>query len=369
MRAFFLYIISLFFYILPAHAQHILTGKVLSDQNGSPIGGASIYFNNTSIGTLSNETGDFSLPGAIEGELIISSVGFERIIYKVGKEELGKRSFTFRLQPKEAMLQDVMIMPDATRKKYLALFRENFLGMTEEADNSKITNLGSIYFVKPPGDKNGIIALSDTPLHIINRKLGYNIQFDLGEFYLNEKSGTTSFYGFTRYDEMGDKRKWVKNRRRAYYGSTVHFFRSLISNRLTEEGYSIYKVIEDSIKRTGNTISISNSNTMSMAVPVKATDIVKKDSSSDMYAASWGRKLMVQYHKKPAGRDYLGRKVMISGSLPNGFRSYLNTDEKTVLIDQNGLLENPLVVFFSGYWIYEKAANLLPYNYIPEKED
>lgn len=368
MRAHLLYITSLFFFFIPAHAQHVLSGKTLNDRNGSPISGVSIYFNNTSIGTLSNETGDFTLPGAIEGELIISSVGFERIIYKVGKEELGKRSFTFRLQPKEAILQDIMIMPDATRKKYLQLFRENFLGITEEADNSKITNMGAIYFVKPPGDKNGIIALSDTPLHIINRELGYNIQFDLGEFYFNEKSGITSFYGFTRYDEMRNKRRWQKNRRRAYYGSTVHFFRSLISNRLAEEGYSIYKVQEDSIKQTGTSISIG-SKTMSMAIPVKATDIVKKDSSSGMYAASWGKKLMVQYHKKPAGRDYLARKVMVSGALPNGFRSYLNTEEKAVLIDENGLLENPLVVFFSGFWIYEKAANLLPYNYIPEKED
>ncbi len=368
MRAFSLYIIFLFFFIIPAHAQHVLTGKILNDRNGSPISGASIYFNNTSIGTLSNETGDFSLAGAVEGDLIISSVGFDRIIYKVGKDEPGKKSLTFRLQPKEATLQDVMVLPDAARKKYLALFRENFLGMTEEADNSRITNLDAIYFIKPPNDQNGIIALSDTPLHIINRKLGYNIQFDLGQFYLNERSGITSFYGFTRYDEMGDKRKWVKNRRRAYYGSSVHFFRSLISNTLEQEGYSIYKVLEDSIKQTGTTITIG-SNKMSMAIPVKATDIVKKDSSSGMYAANWGKKLMVQYHKKTAGRDYLARKVMISGSLPNGFRAYLNTEEKQVLIDENGLLENPMIVFFSGYWIYEKAANLLPYNYIPEKED
>ncbi len=36
-----------------------------------------------------------------------------------------------------------------------------------------------------------------------------------------------------------------------------------------------------------------------------------------------------------------------------------------ILIDPNGILADPLSVEYSGFWIYEKAANLLPYNYEP----
>lgn len=370
MRSLSLNIILLLFYCSPAHAQNFLNGKILNDETGLPLNGASIYFNNTSLGALSNADGEFHITNAIEGELIISSVGYDRIIHKINKSDLGKKSFTFRLQPKETVLQDIIVMPDATRKKYLELFREHFLGITEEADMSKISNMNAIYFVKPADDKNGIIALSDTPLTIINRKLGYTISFDLGELYINESTGRTFFYGFTRYDEMGDKRKWVRNRRNAYYGSTAHFYRSLVRNTLEQESYSIYKVIEDTAKKTINNNSISISqNKMSMAVPVKATDIIKKDSLSGLFLADWGLKLMVQYRKKPAGKNYLTHKTFVTGGLPNGFRSYLITEKPGLRIDENGLLEDPLKVFVSGYWIYEKAANLLPYNYIPEKED
>lgn len=368
MKYLLFYIIALWLNIFPSEAQQAFSGKVLNDESGQPIPGASIYINNTSVGTLSNTSGEFHIPDIIEGELIISSVGFERIIYKLNKNELGQRSFTFRLQPKQELLQDVMVMPDATRRRFLSIFRDHFLGITEEADMSKVTNLDAIYFVKPAGDKDGIIALSDTPLTIINRKLGYKIEFDLAEFYINEKVNRTYFYGFTRYNEMGDKKKWVKNRRKAYYGSTVHFFRSLINDQLEQEGYSIYKILGDtSTKKPGGQVTIS-SRGMDIAIAAKASDIIKKDSN-DIYSASWGKKLMVQYHKKPAGKTYLSQKTMVTGALPNGFRSYLHTEEKVIRIDGNGLLLDPLKVFFSGYWIYEKAANLLPYNYIPEKED
>lgn len=349
-----------------SHAQ-ALKGKVLDELTNLPLSGASVYINNTSIGTLSNSTGEFSITNPIDGELIVSSVGYERLIYKFRPAELQGKFLTFKLSRKQTALENVIVFPDAVRKKYLKLFIENFLGITEEAAQSRITNLNAIYFTKRPGDENGIFAMSDTPLHIINKKLGYNINFDLEEFYLNQKSGQTSFYGFTRYEEMGNKKKWERNRRNAYRGSTLHFFRSLIANRLTEEHFSIYSLKEDSLKpAAGSTLSLGK---MDIAIPVKASDIVKKDEQdSNFFKVQWKHKLMVQYHLKPAGKDYLAGKTFVTGALPKGFRSYLHLQSDFIRIDNFGLLEDPMAVFFSGYWIYEKAANLLPYNYYPEKE-
>lgn len=368
MKAIYLYIILIYFLPDNLYAQWLLKGKIISDETNLPLSGASIYFNNTSIGTLSNNSGEFTIPNAIEGELIISSVGYERLVFPLKKEQYSARSFLFKLQEKQTVLQDVLVLPDATRKRYLQLFRENFLGITEEADRSRITNLNAIYFVRSPDDKDGIIALSDTPLTILNRQLGYRVQFDLVQFYLNEKKGRSSFYGYTRYDEMGDRRKWKKNRRNVYYGSTLHFFRALIHDKLEEESYSIYKIIEDSLKKTGNGITISSSNKMDIAITVKAKDIVVKDTVSGYFNVNWGAKMMVQYHKKPAGRDYLSHKVMLNGGLPNGFRAYLHAESFPIRIDANGLPEDPMKIFYSGYWIYEKAASLLPYNYYPEND-
>ena len=72
--------------------------------------------------------------------------GYERLVHKLNTNELNGRSFTFKLAEKQAMLRDVMILPDAMRKKYLQLFRENFLGLTEEAYMSKIPNINAVNF-------------------------------------------------------------------------------------------------------------------------------------------------------------------------------------------------------------------------------
>ena len=84
-----------------AQAQHSITGKVLNDENDSPIAGASVYFNNTSLGTITSSNGSFFLPDAVNGELIVSSVGFERLIFTFNLAQLKGKSFTFKLSPKQ----------------------------------------------------------------------------------------------------------------------------------------------------------------------------------------------------------------------------------------------------------------------------
>jgi len=77
---------------------------------------------------------------------------------------------------------------------------------------------------------------------------------------------------------------------------------------------------------------------------------------------------MVQYHKRPANMDYLAHKMILSGALPSGFRAFLHLEAPSVRIDSYGIPADPMAVYYSGYWIYPKAASLLPYNYYPEKE-
>lgn len=363
----FYYIICLLLFSLISFSQTTLTGKVISEDTNMPVASASIYFNNTSFGTTTNELGEFSLalPNLANLELIVSSVGFEIIVYKIQANEINGHSYIFKLKKKEALLQSVLILSDATRRKYLKLFKDNFLGITEEAASSSITNLDAVYFTRPENEKNGFKAYSDTPLIIINKRLGYKISFQLQEFYYNETNGSTFFYGFTRYEELGDKKRWIKNRRKVYYGSTLHFFRSLISNTLEKEAYSVFVIKTDTIKQADGTIK-----KFEMAMPVTAAQLIQKDSTNkDNYILPSKNKIMVQYNRQPATKAYLQQRIFINGSLPKGFRSYLLFTNGAVAIDRNGILLNPLSVLFNGYWIYEKAANLLPYNYNPEAEN
>ena len=346
-------------------AQNKFSGRVLNDAGLTPIAGASIYFNNTSIGTITNDLGEFFIANPISGEVIISSVGFERLIYKLDAAKLTGKSFSFKLVEKEATLRNVLVLPDALRRRYLELFKSHFLGITEEADMSRITNINAINFAAA-SEKKAFIAYSDTPLTIINRKLGYIIKFDLVEFYFNEQTGQTSFYGYTRYEDMGDKKRWNKNRQQAYYGSTLHFFRSLINNELKKESFSISRVKTDSIKQT-NDKGLPYFKKFDVAIPVTILNIVQKDSFTNLHVVSWEDRLMVQYNKNPGSRQYLSKKILLGGILPTGVRSFLTISSKNIQVDSYGILTNPMNILFSGYWVYEKAANLLPYNYYPHK--
>jgi hypothetical protein len=344
-----------------AFGQATLRGKVLNATSDKPLPGASVYLNNTSIGTVTDESGNFIIPNAINGELVISCVGYERILFPLGVDELKEKSFTFKLSARQSTLRDVMILSDVARKRYLQLFKANFLGLTEEADQSSILNLNAVNF-SAAKEKNAFFAYSDTPLTIINKKLGYIIRFDLEEFFLNQKTGHTFFYGFTRYEEMGDKKRWHTNRRKAYYGSSMHFLRSLVKNELEKEHFSIFLLKQDTIRDAGGTTIVDR------AFPADATNIVMMDSSQKKQVARWPGILMAQYNKNPSNKNYLSAKVFMPGNIRTGTRSYLRLNTGIVGIDKYGLLDDPMKVFFGGYWAYEKAANLLPYNYVPEND-
>ena len=71
-----------FFFIFILLAQTILaqiTGRVIDASNQQPILGASIFFSNTSRGTVTQQDGSFqlSLPGNGRFELVVSFIGYE----------------------------------------------------------------------------------------------------------------------------------------------------------------------------------------------------------------------------------------------------------------------------------------------------
>jgi hypothetical protein len=352
-----------FLFLIPSAlpAQHILRGKVVDELTNKPVSGASIYFNNTSIGTSSNNAGEFSIsqPGIANADLVISSVGFQSLLYKIDGTEFTGRPYIFQLKTKESTMENVLVLTDLTRGKYLQIFTENFLGITEEAAASRILNKDAIVFTSSPAEPGVLMAFTDTPLVIVNKMLGYTIHFQLEMFMYDKQTSSTSFYGFTRYEEMGSKPKWIKNRHKAYYGSTLHFFRSLISNRLEQEMYKVFVVKEVQLR------SDTGIQKVETAYPVSANFLIKADSLQNSYQATWDHKLMIQYMKNPSSKAFLSHATFLQGNIPTGFRSWLTLKTPSIQIDASGILQDPLSVMYSGYWIYEKAANLLPFNYQP----
>lgn len=358
------------------NAQLTVSGKVINDATELPIGGASVYINNTSAGTISNSSGEFSftVSNVSQGDMIVSSVGFEVLAVKVSMQAGHSKKFLCRLVVKQQDLKEVLVVSDRTRQRWLAMFKENFLGVTQEANTCDLRNLDAIYFTKSADSHpNSFNAYCDTPLVIINKMLGYKISFQLIEFSFDEGSGGTYYYGYTRFEEIGEKKRYFRNRENAYYGSTFHFYRSLIANRLADEGYLAYTLKKVTINnnnsggKQGNSgPSSGQAESFSAAVPVTAAGLVQEDSTRQgFFKITAGDKLMVQYKKDPASRRYLSSRVMLMDALPVGVRSYITSLVPFFFIDKNGIAEDPLSVRYSGYWFYEKAANMLPYDYQP----
>src|SRR5918993_326570 len=117
----FTWICISFQFILPCVTigQLSLAGRVVNGATGLPLAGASVYFNNTSIGTSSNDKGEFSFNNVDLGnsELVVSSVGFEILVVKINASQVKGKSYLCQLTPKEEQLKDVLVLSDARRKK------------------------------------------------------------------------------------------------------------------------------------------------------------------------------------------------------------------------------------------------------------
>ena len=341
-----------FFLCSKATAQ--VRGKVLSIADNKPIAGASVYVNNTSIGTTTSETGDFYLQtsGTEFNELIVSYVGYEPVLYKLsGADDAGKR-LIFKLSEKQQELEAVLIIGDAERRRLLQIFKENFLGVTKEADRATIENIKDIYFLPGKTGPKSVLAKSDAPIRIKNNLLGYNISFDLVEFTYDPVGRSTSFFGYTRYESYPQKKKYVRNREKAYEGSTQHFFRSLIADKLEEEKFSMM------------TIQQIPGQKMDLGAPVKRSQILFKNSAdTSLYVLKVEDRLQVKYLKSPPGTVYIkGKFPFAKGIFKDMVQStfYLSAP---ILLTTGAVIINPLDMQVSEYWSFEKAANLLPQDY------
>lgn len=331
-----------------------LQGRVLDAETGKPLEGASIYFNNSSIGSFTISDGSFSIQKPIDGELVISSIGYERIVLNVDIKEIKAKRFVFKLEKKEQSLEEIMIITDATRAEYLRYFRENFLGKTVEGKDCVIENLSEVYFIKPTNDSFGIVARSDVPLIVHNKKLGYKISFDLINFYYNGHSGISSFYGYTAFTDLDKNGSFEKVRSRNYLGSPLHFFRSLISGTLKENSFSLKLYTFDSTRKLGNFYG-------TIVSTIDGKEIMKRDTSNELYQLKWDGTLVVQYAKKQHVR--VAPAGLFSTQPHHSPDSFLKLNGNEILVDKYGLVTNPMDMFTSGYWSMFKLGNMLPYNY------
>jgi hypothetical protein len=399
----------LFLLLLSAelNAQRTIRGRVVNETTGAAIPGSSVFITNTSRGTVSDGAGQFELLDVPQGQhdLVISSIGYETIVFPFNDSQLPLQ-LKIELKIKVKELANVTVEPFVEEgwDKWGTTFTENFLGYTENAARCKIKNQEAIkfrFFKK----SNRLIAYSDEPLRIENKALGYNITYQLEDFELNFSERTSVFMGYSLYEEMEkDKKAWQKRRDAAFYGSLMHFMRSLFTDSLKENGFEVRRMsripnIEKErvkkvyrVKRTthqrGNSITVvenagegypADSVAYYSSVlkqpdftSVFGKDLLNADSilireDNDHPLLYFTDHLYITFKKELESEAYL--KAQIEYRKPTYQRSWMYLPElKPLWVEKSGNYYNPKDLYFMGYWSWsEKMGDSLPLDFVPGK--
>lgn len=122
-----------------------VTGIVLDAKTNKPIETATVYFDNTTLGVVTNKKGFFSIDysNAIQSPLIISFLGYKK---QVIEDYRNKKNITILLKETQEVLNEVIVNANdgLTRKQKLRLFRREFLGVSRFGNSCRILNENDI---------------------------------------------------------------------------------------------------------------------------------------------------------------------------------------------------------------------------------
>jgi hypothetical protein len=356
-KAFLLFVFPVFF-SLSAHSQQktfSVEGKVV-DTAGQPLAGASVFCQNTTIGTLSKNDGGFHLRLANGGyDLIVSFTGYQTESIRIGKDHKESDTLQVTLKAQDKSLEQAVVTGSAEVAdgwdKYGQFFLDNFIGTTPNAAQCVLENKDALkfYFYKK---RNKLRIKATADLQITNNALGYKIRYQLDSFVYEYNTNVGTYTGYPLFEEMQGTPEqqdgWKQNRLYSYAGSRLHFIRSWYDSTLDDEGF----VLE--------TVDSNDNNKMKRITDPYDPKFYAVDSG-DVEISVQGR-LRVSYKNQPPDKKYLqehkfplNTPVQISAmDIVGGF-----------VIEENGYFYEQSDVINMGYWAWKKVAELLPLDYLP----
>jgi CarboxypepD_reg-like domain len=330
-----------------------LTGTVMDSATRQPLDKASVYCQNTTFGTATNNEGAFKLTLKNGGyNLIVTFTGYKTQQLRIGSADNNKLEI---LMTKEEKGMDEVIIKSSNEvkdgwEKYGAFFKEQFIGATKFADSCTLLNPEALkfYFYKK---SNKLKVMATEPVKIANRALGYNLSYRLDSFMYYYKTEAGSYRGFCFYEEMpgsaDEIKKWKTNRNKAYLGSRLHFMRSYYDSTLKEDGW-ILEIPDE-----------KNEKFVKVKEPYDSMYYGFIDSTKDV-ELDYPGKLQVTYMKGGGmEKAYLKKYKLPDVNVQTSFLDFMNG----IVIQQNGYFYEQKDIVNQGYWSWKNLADQLPYNY------
>lgn len=348
----FLVICFLLFSAFSLSYGQILSGKVCDAYTKKPIPGVDVYFEGTSISTVTDKNGDFKLPiyKVMNTNLIIHHLSYKLGVYASPFDQVPKIIY---LEEDTQRLSEVVVSvtDQYSRVQKMKIFKEFFMGSDKIGKSCYILNEDDVNLYYNKSIKT-LIATAKKPLIIRNRYLGYEITFLLKAFTveysrentLNKRYLVESYYaGMPVFKDLfpDQDKEMEKRRMKAYEESSKRFFKSLVNNTLKESKFSLwingYPTILEEHFRTKDTLSMK----MLQIIPNQI------ESSNNPLKVKKGYAKISVYDKNNNMTDMLFR-----------------TDR--LLVDMFGNINAPDKVAFYGYWGEHRLGHMLPLEYDPE---
>lgn len=359
----FLSILCTSFTALAQLDAYLLTGKVLDAVTQLPLQGASVFAQNTTIGTATDQQGNFKLRLLNGGyDLIVTFTGYQTVTRRITTADALDNNIVISVNQKEKNLEDVVIRSSNEvtdgLEKYGGFFVDNFIGKTANSNQCTIKNkeVLKFYFFKK---KNRLKVMATAPLEIENLALGYTIKYTLDSFTHEYGSQISTYSGYPLFKDLQpanneQKSTWYTNRLKAYYGSMLHFMRSVHNKNLKEEGFEIQFV--------------TTNNAVETAIPLVdvygALNYTKNDSTQLVEIVPNQQNMAVLYTKAAPDPLYISQTDDISRKFQ---LSVINiAADQSVGIEQNGYFFDQNDILINGYWTWQKVADVLPYDFRPQ---
>ena len=343
------------FFSFIVQAQFDISGVILDSATREPLSKASVFCQNTTLGTLTNKEGEFHLSLKSGGyDLVFSYTGYHTQTVRVSEQN----KLEVLLVKKDNSMEEVVLKSSFEVadgwQKYGDFFMENFIGSTPNARNCVLNNpevLKFLFYKKT----NRLKVLATDALQISNRALGYELRYQLDSFVYYYNNSINTYRGYCLFMEMEGsdslKKQWTKARVDAYHGSKLHFMHSYYDSTLIDDGFVIALLDSTNDKKFNK-----------VKDPYDTTYYVGPDSTNQI-EIWYPRKISVMYTKKSPEPEYL-KKMNLPKSVPYA-TSYIDLKD-AIVITENGYYYDQKDWINQGYWSWKNLADLLPYDYMPD---
>lgn len=339
----------------------IIEGIVLDSKTQESLPGATVYLDGTTISTVTDEKGNFSINTKnSKATLVVSFVGYTAYRLENPLQYL-KEKLKVLLVEQSINLDEVVVgKGQFSRKRMMKVFKEQFLGESKSGSSCKIENEEDIVLYYDVSN-NTLNASARNPLKIKNNHLDYEVNFDLEELVvhynyksLDKNNQVKSYFsGTTFYKDVSKKNKANKRRKETFYGSATHFVHTIANNTWQKENLRLFvdsfQVNPDDYFQIKDTLGWKK--IMLIKEPQKAVKKLKKekDGSGHILISETN-----EFEMKPTNFNILYDKDKQS------FVEFIN---KTIFVDENGNYTPIYGILYGGYIGTLKAGDMLPTDY------